>query len=127
MREDSKKIVTFRGTVTHGTERIFRYDLRKPGTIEEINNRIYSGAVGLLKIRPYLVSQGEVYEAMVKHADGADDFLAGDDDRDRYDVTMPFDRGNYIEIRVKNDSDTYDYDLNMAITLDYYGGKRRVI
>lgn len=127
MREDSKKIVTFRGKVTHGTERIFRYDLRKPGTIEEINNRIYSGAVGLLKIRPYLVSHGEVYEAMVKYANGADDFIAGDDDRDRYDVTMPFDRGNYIEVRVANESDTYDYDLNMSMTLDYYGGRRRVV
>lgn len=127
MKTDSKKIVSFRGSVTHGTTRVFRYDLRKNGTIEEINNRIYSGAVGLLKIRPYLVSQGEVFEALVKHANGADDYLAGDDDRDNYDVTIPFERGNYIEIQVTNESDTYDYDLNMSMTLDYYGGKRRVI
>lgn len=125
--QDTKKVVSFRGEVAPGTTRVFRYDLRKDGTIEEIVNRIYSGPVGLLKIRPYLVSQGEVFESMLKFSDGGNDYISGDDDRDRFDVTMPFVRGNYIEVRATNESGLNPYDVNMSMTLDYYGGQRRII
>ena len=117
--------IIFKAPVAAGTKVIKRYDLRKDGTIQRLFNRLYSGSVGTLKIYAWLVD-GEKWESILKFADAEAPYISGDDDRDEFNVVIPFKRGCYLEIWAVNDG-TYSYDLNMTIELDYYGGQRRVI
>lgn len=117
--------IIFKGPVAAGTKVVKRYDLRREGTIQRLFNRLYSGSVGTFKIYAWLI-EGEKWESILKFADPASPFISGDDDRDEFNVVIPFNRGNYLEIWAVNDG-TETYDLNLTIELDYYGGKRRVI
>lgn len=122
---ENKANVLFKGSVPSGQKLVKRYSLRKPGTIERIRNRLYSGSVGTFKVYVWLV-YGEAYESVLKFADKLAPYLNGDDDRDEYDVTVPFKPGSYIEVWAVNEGD-YSYDLNLTLEVDYYGGMRRVI
>lgn len=123
---DSKSNVIFKSPVPAGTKVVKKYSLRKPGTIERIRNRFYSGPTGDLKVYAWLVD-GETFESILKFADNNAPYISGDDDRDEFDVVVPFDRGNYIEIWAVNEDLVNEYSLNLTVELDYYGGKRRVI
>lgn len=120
-----KDTMILKGEVLAGQKRVVKRTIPEDCTIERLYNRLYSGSVGQFKIFPWIVRNGDIYESLLIFGDPQKPYLSGDDDRDEFDITVEARKGDRIEIWGVNDG-TETYDINVGLTIDNYGGRKRV-
>lgn len=121
-----KEVISFRKRITAGQTVGFSERVKAAGTVEGVKVKFYVGQEKSLQVYPYIEHKGRKYESLITYPEGTDNYLSGDDEDNTYDVVVPVDNDDYVKVNVTNTS-AYDYDLSCDISIDYYGGKNRIV
>lgn len=123
-----KEVISFRKTIPAGTQNMILQEMIKAdGTVEKVAVRFYQGQQKALQVIPYIDHKGDQREDLITYPKNTDHYLSGDDDYLIYDVVSTVEYLDYASVMVTNTDPTYDYTLAVDITVDYYGGKDRVV
>lgn len=96
-----------------------------PCTIEQVRIRIYIGPQLDLILRPYLLRYNEMVEDLIRYADGAKQYLDGDDDHIEGFISRPALPGEKVVVWYQNKNLVYPYDFAMDFVIEYAGGVSR--
>lgn len=119
---NQKEIVSFQRVIQPNTTEIIKERLKMNGMIEKVTIRFYAGCEKSLKVRPYVQHHGEKMQDMFTFPEGAEKFIAGDDDLYEYDVAIEIFNDDELHVWVNNTDLNYAYTLNCFIAVNYYVG-----
>lgn len=123
---ERKEVMTFRKVIPAGHTDVLAQRVKGAGTIERIFVRFYPGQAGTLHVVPFVEHKGQKLEYMLSSVSTGKNYLSGDDDAFEFDVVVPVQNDDFVKVRVTNTGD-YDYDLVVDVSIDYYGGSKRII
>lgn len=122
---DTKEVVAFVLSVPPNTASVVTERLKADGTIESVVVRFYSGQSRELQVRPKLRRTGNREEDLITYPAGTNQWLAGEDDRQQLDVSVPVSLDDELSVYYNNTNPTYPYTLVCYITVDYKEGQNR--
>lgn len=123
---NKKEVITFRKKILALESLTFSERVKDNGTIEKVSLRFYSGQEMQLRILPFIKHTGNKVEYLTTSPIG-DGFLYGDDDSFILDVVVPVFYDDEIIVKVENLSTTFNYDMVVDFTIDYYRGTDRIV
>ena len=127
MNNPRVEAIKFRADLAAGVSVTLKERLKGNCTIEELRTRFYAGQEGTLHIRPCLWQTGRgVLVDLVTYPSGTLKYLAGEDDREVYKVTMDALLDDEVWLICENVGD-YTYTVNCDVIIDYFAGTNRVV
>lgn len=123
--ENKKEVISFRKKILAGEKGILSERIKADGTVETIRVRFYIGQELYLKVMPYIRHRGNKVEYPITVV-GGDYWLTGDDDNFVFDVVIPVNNDDEFVVEFENTS-SYDYNLAVDVTIDYYAGQNRIV
>lgn len=113
--------LSFSTTVSAGASDKNRYTVPKDATIEKLSIRIYPGAETDLEIAPEIIKfQTDTVENLVRFE--GKQFVDGDDDIFTWDLSVPVEKDDIIQVRANNQDDSNPYDYRVNLDIDERGG-----
>lgn len=125
--------LTFARQVPAGESDQLAHEVEEPATVESVQTRIYQGAENTLRLRLYHIADGS-RSRLIEHVGdpdagggGTKDYIDGDDDDYRWDVSVPVERGDTLVVDHENTdgSNAHNYRVNMDV--DHLGGSGRLL
>lgn len=123
---DSKEVIPFVVNVPPNTTGSLKERIKADATVEEVNLRFYPGQQRDLEVRPKLQRTGNRVEDLITYPKGANDWIAGDDDNIRLDISVTAQLDDEIVIFYSNKDTVNIYTLVVYVTVDYREGKNNV-
>lgn len=124
-----RESLRFSEDVPPGETQVLTYEAPADLTIERMEVRIYRGAEFALEIEPFVdVRRGEDRsrrEDIVVYR--GSEYIAGDADKFRFDVSKSVKEGQTIGVEVRNRADEYSYHYVVDMSLERAGGLSRLI
>jgi hypothetical protein len=124
---NKKETILFNKVIPANTQGKISERIKMEGTVERVEVRFYRGQQKALQIIPVVLHKGQKSEPLITFPEGTDGYLAGDDDNFKFDIVIPIENDDEVVIYYKNTDLTYDYTLMVHVSIDYYGGKNRVV
>lgn len=124
---DKKEVIQFKSIIPPNTEKVFSERIKADGTVEELRVKFYSGQERTLQVRPTIRHKGNLLQDLVTYPSDTEQYLSGDNDYFAFDLTGVVENDDEIKIFVTNNNPDYSYTLDATVTIDYYGGKNRII
>lgn len=124
---DKKEVVAIRTKVLPLETKNIIERIKADGTIEGVRIKFYYGQQLALKVYPYVKHKGNKLEPLLTYPEGTEPAISGDDDTFQFDIVTPVQNDDEIYFIVKNTSSEFEYNIAIDITVDYYGGKSRII
>jgi hypothetical protein len=122
---DTKEVVAFVLNVAPSTSGSITERIKADCTIEDIVVRFYAGQQRDLRIRPKLRRTGRREENLITFPAGAETWLAGEDDRESLDVSVPGQLDDEIVMYYENIDPVNTYTMVVYVTIDYQSGVNR--
>lgn len=97
-------------------------EVENPATIEHIEARIYRGPRHDLRIKPFIITDGNRYP--IPSYEGKQ-YLDGEDDTRPLDVSESVEKGDEIGVEVINKEPDHPYNFYVDMSLDYENGAAR--
>jgi hypothetical protein len=114
----------FSTTVPPGESRTLTKSIDRPATAERLMIRFYQGPELDLEVRPTRERQNESLPLIDLIGR---DVVVGDDDVFDFQISEPLEEGDEIAVEVTNNDDTYAFDVNVDVAIDYAGGTERAL
>lgn len=124
---DASEPIVFVAKVQPGQTLKFSERIKGEGTIQSVKVRFFQGQQLSLHVRPYVLHKGNKIEDIVTYPEGTNQYLSGDDDYLVFDVVCPVENDDELYVWVHNTDPDDTYTLNVAVTIDYLGGKHRAV
>ncbi len=125
---NKKEVIAFRKSIAPSTKEEIRERIKADGTIEGVMVRFYPGQQRDLRVAIEKENRGnKTRESIVTYPAGTDRFLSGDDDVVNIPCVLECQNDDEIIVTAENINSNYTYTLVCDVTIDYYGGKKRVI
>lgn len=124
---NKKEVISFRKVIQAGAIDVLAERIKTEGTIEKMSIRFYQGQQKALRIIPYVEHKGHMIEQMLSYPSTTDNYLCGDDDYFIYDIVIPVSYDDYIKVHAQNTDLVNPLTIVVDVTIDYYGGRERVI
>ncbi|ELY69330.1 hypothetical protein [Natrinema versiforme] len=93
-------------------------------TVEEIDVRIYQGAENEIGVVPYRIRDADQLTLVDLIGKSK---IYGDGDYWTFNVAESVEEGDEIGIEVEHEADSYQFDVDVDVTLDQAGGASRVL
>jgi hypothetical protein len=122
---DTREVMIFSLIVPAGTSSFMFEALKAEATVEKIVCRFNAGQSRELQIRPVLKKNGNFDEDLCTYPKGGLKFVAGEDETKTLDISVPGKMYDQVYIYYNNTSTTFDYTLDVMVTVDYMGGVNR--
>jgi len=123
----SRKSLHFSRNVGAGASGESKYDVRHDATVEEVLTRFYPGQELDLHVELYLEKADSGNRIPLVELAGNKGYIAGDDDRFRFNPTVSIEKEDTLVIVYDNNDATNAYDYTINIDLDRVGGVKRSI
>jgi hypothetical protein len=127
MAQVTRKGVYFSSRINSDSTEIEKYNVRQNATIEHAEVRFYPGAQLDLQLKLEVVDENGTSKEIVD-PQGEKDYIAGDDDFFKFNISVPIEKEDEIRIIAENtdqNGNAYDYVVNME--LDRVGGIERIV
>ena len=126
MAQVTRKGIYFSSRINSDSREIEKYNVRHDATIEHAEVRFYPGAQLDLQLKLKVIDQDGTTKEIVD-PQGEKDYIAGDDDFFKFDISVPIQKNDEIRIiadNVDQNGNAYDYVVNMEV--DRLGGIERI-
>lgn len=116
------KPLHFARKVSAGTSGTFTYNVRKDGTIENLDIRIYSGAEDELEIDVYVVNQESGLRRKVVETPDDQSYIGGNEDFFQFRASQEVTSDDQIEIDYNNTDGNNPHRYKINVEIDRTGG-----
>ena len=107
------------GVSTSGTE---TYDVKKNGTVEKVEFRIYSGAEDTLRLNIYKKDQETDSKQQIIETPDDQDFIGGNEDFFTFRTSVPVTSDDEIVVKYENTDGSNPHRYKMNMEIDRTGG-----
>lgn len=123
----TRKGLHFHSRVNSDSTEVEKFNVKQDATVEKATVRFYPGQQLDLQLKLQVLDENGNTKEIVDPV-GEFDYLAGDDDKFEFDISVPIRDTDQIVIRADNvDTDGYSYDYIVNMEFDRIGGIERVI
>jgi hypothetical protein len=124
---NKKEVISFRKVIPANTTDVLAERIKTDGTIEQLSVKFYQGQQKALRVIPFVEHKGHMIEQMLTYPSTTDNYLAGDNDYFKYDIVIPVEYDDFVKVQAVNTDLTNEMTLVVDVTIDYFGGKQRVV
>jgi hypothetical protein len=124
---NKKEVISFRKVIPANSTDVLAERIKTDGTIEQLSVKFYQGQQKALKVIPFVEHKGHMIEQMLTYPSTTDSYLSGDNDYFKYDIVIPVAYDDYIKVQVINTDLVNAMTVVVDVTIDYFGGKQRVV
>ena len=113
----TRKGIYFSSRINSDSTEIEKYNVRNDATIEHAEVRFYPGAQLDLQLKLEVVDENGTSKEIVD-PQGEKDYIAGDDDFFKFDISVPIRKNDEIRIVAENvdqNGNAYDYVVNIEV------------
>ncbi len=111
--------VIFRKLVDGGSDGVLVKDLATHGVITGVTIRYAAGESGTLRIRPLVVHPGNITVDLLSYADNGDNYVSGDDETIKSDISIEIERKSQIQIEYENTGIEESF-VNVDVEVTYF-------
>lgn len=100
------------------TKKVYPYKIICDGVVERIKYKFYMGNNKLVQVRIFIDNtDGHRYD-VIKYTDGAQNFVAGEDEELEMQMSIPVQHGDVINVEITNNKDEA-IDVGVQIEVNY--------
>jgi hypothetical protein len=121
---DTKNGLSIARAVSPDTSGYEGVEMERDGTVESVSVRIYQGAENTLRLRVLRVRDGSQIQIVQLHGK---DWIDGDDDVYRWDVSEPVEQGDEVVVQFDNNDPDHPHNYRVNVDVDHSGGTSRSI
>lgn len=125
MAQVTRKGYNFSSTVNADSTEIEKVVAKHDATIEHVHTRFYPGQQLDLQLKLQVVAQDGTKKEIVDPV-GERSYVAGDDDKFNWDISVPVEKGDTIRVVAQNVETQYDYDYVANMEVDRLNGLERI-
>ena len=89
------------------------------GTIERVKFKFYMGNNKLVKVRVYIDNKDGTRFYLMKYTDGAQDFIAGEDEDLEMQVSIPIHAGDILKVEIENEK-IEACDVSVQVEINHF-------
>jgi len=124
MPRETRTGISFAETVAAGGTTTQSYTVDRPGTVENLQIRIYSGAETDLEIEPFVITPDKQKIPLVETRGKA--VIDGDDDVYSWSLSLPVEQEAIIKVEANNTDSNNAYDYRANVEVDFRGANKSI-